>query len=103
RQAFSDEHGRFRLEGLPLGRPIELLVMPETMPYLPAKYTVTVPAERSAVSIQCRLRRGAWVRGKVSDLRTGKPVSGYVQYYAFKSNPHLEGLDDFADAIKRVY
>ena len=35
------------------------------------------------------LKRGVLVRGRVTDKATGKPVSGYVNAYTFRDNPHV--------------
>ena len=38
------------------------------------------------------------VHGHVTDSRTGKPVSGYVKYFAFNNNPHVRENPEFAAA-----
>jgi hypothetical protein len=42
------------------------------------------------------LKRGVWVKGRVTDKATGQPVQALVEYFAFAGNPDLRGIKVFA-------
>ena len=97
-QDVTNNTGRFRLTGLPVGN-VALIAVPLDRPYLPAVQAATVPAKGEAKPVDFRLKRGVWIRGQVTDARTNQPVPAYVQYYAAGSNPNLPGLDGFDGAV----
>ena len=47
------------------------------------------------VSKRMELRRGVWIEGKLTDKVTGKPLKGYVEYFALHSNPNLRDYPGF--------
>jgi hypothetical protein len=47
------------------------------------------------VRVDFALKRGTWIRGRVTDKATGKPVRAKVRYAAFRDNPHLRGAPGF--------
>lgn len=57
-----------------------------------------------AVSLEYRLRKGLWQRGRVTDKRSGEPVPrASVQYYAPRENPAAQGLEGFEGALTSPY
>jgi hypothetical protein len=41
------------------------------------------------------LQRGVWLKGKVTDKATGRPVPAQVGYFAFSGNPYLQKYPEF--------
>ena len=103
-EATTDAQGHYRLTGLPKGPAYRLFLEPgEHIPY--TKATFRVPAESPAlepVNYDITLKRGILVRGRVTDKATGKPVSGYVNSYAFADNPHLDEFPGYRSRELRV-
>ncbi|MEX0679502.1 MAG: hypothetical protein WD063_20680 [Pirellulales bacterium] len=88
-QTTSDAEGRYRLEGLPIGSNRLIAIPPDGEPYLCIEATVeTTPAAESA-TLDIELKRGVWIRGKVTDAASGEPLRASVEYFAFDTNPHL--------------
>jgi RNA polymerase sigma factor (sigma-70 family) len=84
----TDSQGRYRLVGLPKGDDNRLLVRTTDLPYLPASLTVANTPGLEAVTADFALKRGVWVKGRVTEKTTGKPLSGGIGYYSFRDNPH---------------
>ena len=42
------------------------------------------------------MKRGIWVRGRVTDKATGKPVYAHVSYGCFIDNPQARAINDWA-------
>lgn len=95
--ASTGEDGRYRLEGLPIGREETIFVLPpHDTAYLPAGLDVRTTLREAEVVHDFALRRGVWIRGKAIDDRTGEPLSGRVQYYVDRSNPHIKEYSAYA-------
>lgn len=87
-QSTSDANGRYTLVGLPVGRKRELEILsPDDMPY--PRTPRYVPKGLAPVTLDFALKRGVFVRGRLFDKATGKPVPGYVEYYALDTNANL--------------
>jgi RNA polymerase sigma factor (sigma-70 family) len=84
----TDKDGRYRLVGLPKGEDNQLLATTNDFPYIPASQKVENTTGLEPVTVDFALRRGIWVKGRVTEKTTGKPLSGGVGYYCFKNNPH---------------
>jgi hypothetical protein len=92
----TDLEGRYRLVGMPPranGNKVVALP-PEGKPYLAASRDVSDAEGLGAVTVDLEVKRGVWVRGKVTDGMTRKPVRCYVAYNVFEDNPHHQ--DPFA-------
>ena len=85
-----DGQGRFRLTGMPKARDSLLWAVAGEQPYVRATKPVGDPQGLGPVQADVELRRGVWVRGRVIDQSSGRPVSATVQYLAFRDNPHLK-------------
>lgn len=96
----TDADGRYRLEGMPLGGRNDLYAFPppETA-YLPAGRRHTTRVGETGAVYDFGLKQGVWIRGTVIDDRTGKPVPGRIQYFAFEDNPHLKSFSHFSGAV----
>jgi len=100
-EATTDAKGHYRLDGLPKAAAYRLFLNPgKGLPYLTSM--LKVPANSPAlepVAFDFTLKRGIFVRGKVTDKVTGGPAVGYANYYAFSDNPHLHAYEGYS----RVY
>jgi RNA polymerase sigma factor (sigma-70 family) len=85
----TDAEGRFRLVGLPKGRGNELLVNHHDEPYLDVVQPFDDTPGLEPVAVEIRMKRGVWVRGRITDKATGRPIWASVEYFAFNDNPHL--------------
>lgn len=93
----TDADGRYRLEGLPLEKEETIHVLPGAdSPYLPVASKVTLTLDSSPAETNFRLKRGVLLRGQAVDKRTGQPIVGHVDYYAFDGNPNLQLYAGFA-------
>jgi len=93
----TEADGRYRLEGLPIGKENRINVFPTAdTAYLPAGMPVDTQIDEPSATQDFQLRQGVWVRGRAIDDRTGKPVPGRIQYFAFRDNPHLESFPRFS-------
>jgi hypothetical protein len=96
----TDAEGNYRLAGL--SRPSEGLyqvvqfIPPKGQPYLRAGFTPSAPELGKPAKLDARLKRGVWVKGRVTDKATGRPVQAVVQHFAFADNPNLQGVKGFA-------
>jgi RNA polymerase sigma factor (sigma-70 family) len=92
----ADKNGRYRLVGMPRGKGGVINVMgPEGEPYLEVKLDVPTAQGLQSVTVNAELKRGVWIRGRVTDKATGKPVLSSVEYFAFKDNPYRKDAPGF--------
>ncbi len=93
----TDERGRFRIDGMPVGEGNRLKVEPaDSQPYL-MNNSVEVPEGNGTepVDVAVKLRRGVIVRGRVLDEQTGEPVDATLHYHAYLSNEHAKDYGRF--------
>lgn len=94
----TDAQGHYRLDGLPKAAAYRLLASPgKGLPYFLS--SMKVPADSpglTPIRFDFTLKRGLFVRGKVTNKVTGEPASGYAVYYAFADNPHVRDYALFA-------
>src|SRR5262249_53712372 len=85
----TDAAGRFRLEGMPVGRDNVLLVRPTgDRPYLPAAVEVDTRAGEGPVKLEVQIRRGVWVEGQVTEAKTGRPLLATIDVFCPWGNAH---------------
>jgi RNA polymerase sigma factor (sigma-70 family) len=72
----ADEHGRYRLLGLPPGEHRLVAVPPSGEPFLPRLHAGGRANNELPVVLDFALTRGVWVEGTVTDARSKKPVAG---------------------------
>jgi RNA polymerase sigma factor (sigma-70 family) len=93
----ADKEGHYRLVGLPKGQGNVIKAAgPDGQPYLSAERSVPDGVGVETVTVDCELKRGVWVEGKVTDKATGKPVTARVEYFVFADNPHLKDVAGLA-------
>jgi protocatechuate 3,4-dioxygenase beta subunit len=98
-RAVTDALGRYRVEGLPL-ETNELAFLPPTgSRHLPGGVRVKTTAGSSSVVRNVTLTAGIVVQGRAIDERTGQPLRGLVQYFAYENNPLLKGTDSLCPFI----
>ena len=91
-QTRTDEEGRFRLVGMPKGPGNTIVAVPsDELPYFMTRFEVPSGSGLEPVSMDVPLQRGVFVRGKVTNLKTGKPVSATFYYFPFLSNDVASG------------
>jgi hypothetical protein len=84
----TDAAGRFRLEGMPVGRDNLLLVrFTGDQPYLAAVVMVDTRGGKGSVKLEVPVRRGVWVEGQVTDAKTGRPLVATIDVFCPLSNP----------------
>lgn len=94
--AVTDREGRYRLEGLPLEKRNRISAFPTADSAHPtAGASVDTQVDEPSATQDFELKQGVWVHGQAVDDRTGKPITGRVQYFAFRDNPHLESFPRF--------
>ncbi len=95
----TDEHGRYRLIGLPKGRGNHVIAIPaKGQPYLAAGVEIVDTPGIGPVSLDIGLKRGIVIEGRVIDKATGEPLKAYVAYNAYEDNPNLSEAPGFTEA-----
>ncbi|QDU49529.1 M56 family metallopeptidase [Gimesia panareensis] len=103
-RTFADEQGRYRLEGLPIGKNLLYGLPPSDQPYLTSEVILETQAGMQQLQQDIRLTRGIWVEGRAFDRDTGEPVlGGQVEYFAFPDNPHLKQMQFPLDTYSWYY
>ncbi|MBN69609.1 MAG: hypothetical protein CME32_10050 [Gimesia sp.] len=96
-QAVTDDQGRYRLEGLPIGKNEVICLSARDQPYLLYKFSTELKAGSPAPQQDVELVRGVWANGRTYDQVSGEPVRGGRLVYApLKGNP-------FAKSIQKSY
>ncbi|APZ95867.1 M56 family metallopeptidase [Fuerstiella marisgermanici] len=96
----TDADGRYRLEGLPVGDHQSIYIQPQSITaYVPAGARIQTKIDAAQIEKDIRLKKGIWVRGKTQDDRTGKPLSGSVEYFADNGNELLKKFPQFRRAF----
>jgi len=88
-KAITDAEGRYRLEGLPIGENDIAAVPADDQPYPPVSLEVEMDSTKPETTLDFQLKRGVWIRGRVTDGDTGEPVVSRVQYLPFSDNDHV--------------
>lgn len=98
-QTTTDEQGRYRLEGLPIGENEVLCLSSLDEPYIVSKFTAETKAGGEVMKKDLELTRGIWIEGRAHDLSTGEPIrSGRVEYFVFTDNPFAKTVQGFNGA-----
>jgi RNA polymerase sigma factor (sigma-70 family) len=102
-ESVTDADGRYRLDGLSKANAYRLFVRTaKGIPYTNA--TLKVPAESPGlepVIFDVAMKRGVFVRGKIIDKVTGRPIQGQANYYALRDNPHVREYKGFASSYEQ--
>jgi RNA polymerase sigma factor (sigma-70 family) len=95
-QTTTDAQGRYRLTGLPKGDGNKIRLLPrDDQPYVSVHAVVLDSPGFEPVTIDFELKRGIWIEGKLTDKVTGKPVQGFVDYFAQENNPNIRDHPGF--------
>jgi hypothetical protein len=91
----TDARGHYRLDGLPVGLPVELdAKLGDEMPYRPMHQGLSNTPGVGPTRLDFKLVRGIPVQGKVTNRTTGKPVAAFVEYRPTLENPNLSSAND---------
>ncbi len=94
-RAKTDAQGHYRLRGLPSGEGNKLLAIPPLDgPHLISLKGIDKQATQSG-NVDFDLTHGILIRGRVTDVATGKPVSAQIDYFVFSDNPHARSAPGF--------
>jgi RNA polymerase sigma factor (sigma-70 family) len=92
----TDREGRYRLTGLPRGEGNLIRAVPPAGPaYAPVEKRVAYPPGLEGTTVNFDLKRGVWIKGRVIDKVTRKPVRGSVEYFLFGDNPNRKDFPQF--------
>lgn len=96
-EATSDAQGRFQISGLPISRGFRLFTeAPPGQPYVNCGFTSPGGEFKPGpLTFDMALKRGVLIRGRLTDLATGRPVRGSVIYSAFPDNSFLGEFPNF--------
>lgn len=98
-RATTDADGRYRLEGLPLGKNQVLALSAIDEPYIVSKHAATTKIDTAPLQLDIELTRGLWIHGRAYDKSDNAPIrSGRVDYFAFTDNPHAKQVKGFNGA-----
>jgi protocatechuate 3,4-dioxygenase beta subunit len=88
-RAVADKDGRYRLTGMPKGQGnVIRAAPPRGEPYLMSIREVADTPGLKPVQVDFVLKRGVWLRGRVLDQRTRRPLHAAVEYVVFADNSH---------------
>jgi hypothetical protein len=91
----TDARGHYRLDGLPVGHPIELATkLGGGMAYRPMCQEIPNAPGLETTRLDFKLVRGISVQGKVTNLMTGEPVAAFVACRPTLENPNLSSVND---------
>jgi RNA polymerase sigma factor (sigma-70 family) len=97
--AVTDQDGRYRITGLSREPGQSLLAeAPEGQHYLRAALTSKAVAGLGPLTLDFNLKRGVVISGRVTDLKTGRPVPARVEYFVFNDNPFLREAPGFRNS-----
>ena len=104
---YTDDQGRYRIEGLPIPPPKTrkwdrnaLSIRPGKLPYL-ENDSIPIPLGTglNPVEFNVGLRRATLAKGRVTDRGTGEPVAAELYYAPFRTNAHVEDYQRYADDL----
>ncbi|HUY90176.1 MAG TPA: carboxypeptidase regulatory-like domain-containing protein [Pirellulales bacterium] len=105
--AKTDEQGRYVLRGVPKPHDRErshrLRVVPGAdQPYFRTAFEVAKRDGFEPVPCDVELKRAVWLRGRVTDETTSKPIQGLVEYYPFLSNEAAANYANFDPGARSI-
>jgi beta-lactamase regulating signal transducer with metallopeptidase domain len=88
-RAVTDEQGRYRLEGMPIGSDnrIAAIAPPGDIPYLSTSKRAATTSQSGPIEIDFELPRAVWIEGRITDKQTAKGLAGRLAYYVKQGNP----------------
>ncbi len=101
--AITDTAGEYHLDGLPRAAAYRLFIKTaKGLPYTNA--TLKVPAGSPGMeplTFDVAMKRGIFLRGRVVDKVTGRPIKGFANYCAFSDNPSVREYAGFASSYEQ--
>jgi hypothetical protein len=96
----TDEGGRYRITGLPIGNGNTLVAFATgDLPYIPVARGADTSADGAAIQQDFRLKRGLWAEGRVFDAETRKPFTGEITYHLFRNRELEEAIPGLRQAF----
>jgi hypothetical protein len=86
----TDKDGRYSLIGLPKSDGNKIAVTTDELPYLGAVKTIGNPLGLQPLTVDFALKHAVWVKGRVTEKTTGKPLFARVEYFCFDENPNAD-------------
>ncbi len=98
--AITDEDGRYRLVGLPVGDNRLYGAPPAGTSHLQAVAQVRVTDDVPVVNGDFTITKGVMLSGRAIDATTGEPLRGFVDYSAVEGNEYLKEATTFLAATE---
>jgi protocatechuate 3,4-dioxygenase beta subunit len=99
----TDTEGRYQLDGLPVGDNKLLAIGPASEPYIVSALPAEVKPDQTETTVDFALKRGVWIRGRVSDASDGRPLRANVYYAVFLDNARRREAPGYSDAFSLWY
>ncbi len=100
----TDADGNYQLAGLPLGINRFSIIPPDGSDYIQVQNQVKTTASSEPFELNISLVTGVRIKGRVTDVRTGKPVIGTIATFAYRGHPLLKGKQRIRmSALDRPY
>ena len=95
----SDEDGRYRITGLPLGDGNRLAAFTTgDVAYIPVGHQADTAVQEPTIRLDFRLKRGIWAEGRVFDAKTDRPFVGQIAYHCFRNQELENDIPGITDA-----
>lgn len=101
--ALTDTQGRYQLDGLPVGSNMLLAIGPASDPYIVSALSAEVNPDQTETTVDFALKRGVWIRGRVTDASDGRPLRANVEYAVFLDNARRREAPGYSDAFSLWY
>ncbi len=99
----SDTEGRYQLDGLPVGVNMLLAIGPASEPYIVSAVPAEVNPDQTETTVDFALKRGVWIRGRVTDASDGRPLRANVEYAVLLDNSRSQEAPGYSDAFSLWY
>jgi protocatechuate 3,4-dioxygenase beta subunit len=91
----TDSEGHYRLEGVPLEGAMLEVIPPSGTRNLPVDVNVSTALGTTVARRDIAVPAAVLAHGRAIDERTGKPVAGTVNYFAYQTNPELQKAQEW--------
>ena len=88
----TDEEGRYRLEGMPIGADnrIAAIAPMGDVAYFSMSQRASTTSQEHPLEVDFDLISGVWIEGRITDKQTGKGLLGRLAYYVKKESPNYK-------------
>jgi beta-lactamase regulating signal transducer with metallopeptidase domain/protocatechuate 3,4-dioxygenase beta subunit len=88
-RAVTDDEGRYRLLGMPIGDGNRIAaIAPTDEPYFSVSAKAATRTDQDSLNLDFDLPRGVWIEGRVTDKQTGRGLPGQLDYLVPRDHPH---------------